>query len=132
MRRGAGGRMIGSAARTTRRWAMGLFKSLKVLSSTNGIGDDALLGRGIVIDASMTGMQITTGGNETRVCNIRVQVFLDGYDAYIAESKQRIPEWRLGQLVGGTFAVRVDPKNAQNSSIVIEMEAPIVTLARAA
>ena len=111
---------------------MGLFKSLKVLSSTNGIGDDALVGRGIVIDASMTGMQITTGGNETRVCNLRVQVFLDGYDAYIAESKQRIPEWRLGQLVGGSFAVRVDPKNAQNIAIDFEMEPPIVTLARPA
>ena len=111
---------------------MGLFTSLKVLSQTNGIGEDALLGRGIVIDAALTGMQITTGGQETRVCNIRVQVFLDGYDAYVAETKQRIPEWRLGQLVGGAFAVRVDRANAQNIALDFEIEPPVVTLARPA
>ena len=111
---------------------MGLFKSLKVLSSTNGLGDNALVGRGIVIDASLTRTQITTGGEETRVCNIRVQVFLDGYDAYIAEAKQRIPEWRLGSLVGSAFAVLVDPTNAQNIAIDFTMEPPVVTLARPA
>ena len=111
---------------------MGLFKSLKVLSSTNGLGDDALLGRGIVIDASLTRTQITMGGEESRVCNLRVQVFLDGYDGYIAECKQRIPEWRLGQLVGSAFAVRVDPSNAQNIALDFNMEPPVVTLARPA
>ena len=109
---------------------MGLFTSLKVLSSTKGLGDDALLGRGIVIDARMTGTQITTRGQETRVCHIRVQVFLDGYDAYIAETKQRIPEFRLAQLVGGSFAVLVDPENAQNIALDFDAEAPIVTMAR--
>jgi hypothetical protein len=115
---------------------MGLFKSIKglkdVVSSSNGVGDDALVGRALVIDASLAGMAITVGVEEYRVCNLRLQVFLDGQSAYIAECRQKVQEWRLGQLVGQAYAVRVDPSDPQKVALDFSMEAPIVTLARPA
>ena len=87
---------------------MGIFKAIKdaknLVSSDNGVGADAVVGRGLVIDASLAGMAITMGVEEYRVVNIRVQVFLDGQQAYIAECRQKVEEWRLSQLVGQAFA----------------------------
>jgi hypothetical protein len=115
---------------------MGLFKSLKdiknVVSASNGIGDDAVVGRALVIDASLAGMAITVGVEEYRVCNLRLQVFVDGGSAYIAECRQKVQEWRLGQLVGQAYAVRVDPQDPQKVALDFSIEAPVVTLARPA
>ena len=100
---------------------MGLFKSLKdiknVVSASNGVGDDAIVGRAIVIDASLAGMAITVGVEEYRVCNLRLQIFLDGRTAYIAECRQKIQVWRLGQLVGQAVAVRVDAQDPTKVAI---------------
>ena len=113
---------------------MGLFKSIKglkdVVSSSNGVGENAVVGRALVIDASLSGMAISVGVEEYRVCNLRLQIFLDGQAAYIAECRQKVQEWRLGQLVGSAFAVRVDAADPQKVALDFSMEAPVVTLAR--
>ena len=115
---------------------MGLFKSIKgmkdVMSSSNGVGDNAVIGRALVIDASLSGMAITSGVEEYRVCTLRLQVFVDGQSAYIAECRQKVQEWRLGQLVGQAFAVRVDASDLQKVALDFSMEPPVVTLARPA
>jgi hypothetical protein len=115
---------------------MGLFKSIKglkdVVSSSNGVGENALIGRALVIDASLSGMAINVGVEEYRVCNMRLQVFVDGQAAYIAECRQKVQEWRLGQLVGQAFAVRVDATDPQKVALDFSIEAPVVTLARPA
>lgn len=115
---------------------MGLFKSIKglkdVVSSSNGVGENAVVGRALVIDASLSGMAISVGVEEYRVCNLRLQIFLDGRTAYIAECRQKIQEWRIGQLVGSAFAVRVDGADPQKVALDFSMEAPVVTLARPA
>ena len=115
---------------------MGIFKAIKDaknhVSSDNGVGADAVVGRGLVIDASLAGMAITMGVEEYRVVNIRVQVFLDGQQAYIAECRQKVEEWRLSQLVGQAFAVRVDRQNPMQIALDFSMQAPVVTMARPA
>lgn len=115
---------------------MGIFKAIKdaknLVSSSNGVGPDALVGRGLVIDASLAGMAISVGVEEYRVVNIRVQVFLDGQQAYIAECRQKVEEWRLGQLVGQAFAVRVERQDPTRIALDFTTQAPVVTMARPA
>jgi hypothetical protein len=115
---------------------MGLFKALKetknLVSSSNGVGADAYVGRALVLDASLAGMAIQMGAEQYRVVNMRLQVFLDGNPAYIAECKQKVEEWRLGQLVGQAYAVRVARDNGQQVALDFSMEAPVVTLPRPA
>jgi hypothetical protein len=115
---------------------MGLFKSMKGLkdlaSSSSGIGPDALVGRALVIDASLSGMSISMGAEEYRVCDLRLQIFLEGQPAYIAQCRQKIEEWRLGQLVGQAFAVRVDPSDPQKAALDFSIEAPVITMPRPA
>lgn len=115
---------------------MGLFKSLKdmknVVSASNGVGDGALVGRALVIDVSLAGTAVKLGVEEYRVCNLRLQVFLDGQQAYIAGCRQKIEEWRLGQLTGQAFAVRVDRQDPQKVALDFSMQAPVVILARPA
>ncbi len=115
---------------------MGIFKALKetknLLSSDNGIGADAVLGRGLVIDANLAGMAISMGVDEYRVVNLRVQVFVDHQQAYIAECRQKVEEWRLGQVVGQAFAVRVDRHDPTRIALDFTLPAPVVTMARPA
>lgn len=115
---------------------MGLFKALKetknLVSSNNGVGADAYVGRALVLDASLGGMAIQMGAEQYRAVNLRLQIFLDGNPAYIAECKQKVEEWRLGQLVGQAYAVRVARDNGQQVALDFSVEAPVVTLARPA
>ena len=101
-----------------------------IMSSDNGVGADSYLGRAIVIDASLSGMAIRIGVEQYRVCTLRLQVFLDGNPAYIAECKQKVQEWRLGHLVGHSFAVRVKRSNGQQVALDFSAEAPILTMSR--
>ena len=72
---------------------MGLFKAMKqmkdVVSSSNGVSADALVGRALVIDANLAGnMAIGIGVEQYRVCQIRLQVFLHGQQPYVAETRR--------------------------------------------
>jgi hypothetical protein len=110
---------------------MGLFKALKEtknLLSNGGVGADAFVGRALVLDASLGRTAIQMGADEYRSVNMRLQVFLDGNPAYIAECSQQVEEWRLGQLVGQAFAVRVARDNGQRVALDFAMQAPIVTM----
>ena len=111
---------------------MGLFKALKetknLISSTNGVGADAFVGRALVLDASLGGMAVQMGVEQYRGVNMRLQIFLDGNPAYIAECHQRVEEWRLGQLVGQAYAVRVARDNGQQVTLDFSIEPPIVTM----
>ncbi len=115
---------------------MGLFKAFKEIKQTvagdSALMEHGLLGRALVTDARLTGMAMTIGVEEYRVVEFTAQVFLDGREAYLATGKQRVPQWRLGQLVGSSLAVRVDPADPQRIALDLAAEAPVVTLARPA
>ena len=115
---------------------MGIFKALKdvknVVSSSNGVGADAVVGRALVLDASLAGMAISVGVEEYRVVNVRLQVFVDGQQGYVTDCRQKVEEWRLGQLVGQAFAVRVDRQNPMQVALDFSTAAPIVTMPRPA
>ena len=64
---------------------------------------------------------------------VAVQVFLDGEQPYVAQTRQRILEYQIPQLSqgGAVVAVRVDPADPQRIAIDFQSEAPVVTVARA-
>jgi hypothetical protein len=107
-------------------------EATSLVGNSNGIGDDAVVGRALVIDASLAGTAISVGVEEYRVVNLRLQVFVDGQQAYLAECRQTVEEWRLAQLVGQAYAVRVDRQDPMRLALDFSMQAPVVTMPRPA
>lgn len=114
---------------------MGFLKKIK--SMAGGADDELLengrLGRGVVVGLELTGTAVTLGVNEYRICQVAVQVFLDGELPYVAQARQRILEYQIPQLSqgGAVVAVRVDPADPQAIAIDFQSEAPVVTLGKA-
>ena len=110
---------------------MGFLKKIK--SMAGGVDSDLLetgrLGRGVVLGLELTGMSVSMGGGEYRVCQIAVQVFLDGEQPYVAQAHQRVLEYQIPQFAqgGAVVAVRVDPTDPQKIAIDFQSEAPVVT-----
>ena len=113
---------------------MGLFNKIKTMAggTDSELMENGRLGRGVIVGLQLTGTAVTIGVDEYRVCQIGVQVFLDGEQPYIAQARQRIPEWQIGQISqgGATVAVRVDPADPQRVAVDFQSEAPVVTLAQ--
>ncbi len=114
---------------------MGFLK--KVKSMAGGADSELLekgrLGRGVVVGLELTGTAVRMGVNEYRVCQVAVQVFLDGEQPYVAQARQRILEYQIPQLSqgGALVAVRVDPGDSQRIAIDFQSEAPVVTMGKA-
>jgi hypothetical protein len=113
---------------------MGLFKKIKQAAggTDSALLENGRLGRGVIVGCQMTGTAVTMGVDEYRVCELAVQVFLDGEQPYVAQCRQRIPEWLLPQIQAGgaTAAVRVSPTNPQEIAVDLQTEAPVVQLAK--
>ena len=92
---------------------MGLFDGLRGIT---GGTDQALLQTGIPARALITGVQIngaqvSFGADSYRVCDLHLQVFVDGWQPYVTACRQRVHEVLLPQLGGGVaVSVRVDPR----------------------
>lgn len=113
---------------------MGLFKKIK--QAAGGADSDLMangrLGRGVIVGCQLTGTAVSMGVEEFRVCELAVQVFLDGEQPYVAQCRQRIPEWLLPQIQAGgaAAAVRVSPSNPQEIAVDLQTEPPVVQLAK--
>lgn len=113
---------------------MGFFKKIK--SMAGGADSELLeggrLGRGVVVGLELTGTAVSLGVDQYRVCQVAVQVFLEGEQPYIAQTRQRILEYQIPQLSqgGAVIAVRVDPADPQHIALDFQSEAPVVTLAK--
>lgn len=111
---------------------MGLFDAFRGM--TGGVDNDlvtnGLPGRGLLVGIQVNGAQVSFGADEYRVCDLQLQVFLDGGQPYVASCRQRVHEVILPQLGGGTaLAVRVDRNDASKVAVVFGEEPPIVALA---
>jgi hypothetical protein len=113
---------------------MGFLKKIKSMAggADSELLEQGRLGRGVVVGLELTGTAVTMGVNEYRVCQIAVQVFLDGEQPYVAQARQRILEYQIPQLTqgGAVVAVRVDPTDPQKIALDFQTEAPVVTMAR--
>jgi hypothetical protein len=109
---------------------MGLFKKIKQAAggTDKELLSSGLLGRGVVTQVQLTGTVVTIGVEQYRVCELTVQVFLDGQQPYIAAARQRLPIHVLAQIQGAVVAVRVSPQDPQQIAIDLASEAPVVTL----
>ena len=110
---------------------MGLFDAFRGM--TGGVDGDlttnGLRGRGLIVGVQMNGAQVSFGADSYRVCDLSVQVFLDGAQPYVATCRQRVHEVMLPQMGGGVaVSVRVDPSDASRIAIVFGEEPPVVTL----
>ncbi|MBS1195317.1 MAG: hypothetical protein H6R33_37, partial [Actinobacteria bacterium] len=114
---------------------MGFLKKIKSMAggADSDLIENGRLGRGVVVGLELTGTAVSLGVNEYRVCQVAVQVFLDGEQPYVAQTRQRVLEYQIPQLSqgGAVVAVRVDPADPQKIAIDFETEAPVVTLGRA-
>ena len=114
---------------------MGFFK--KVKSMAGGADTELLekgrLGRGVVVGLELTGTAVSFGVDQYRVCQVAVQVFLDGEQPYVAQARQRILEYQIPQFSqgGAVVAVRVDPTDPQTIAIDFQSEPPVVTMGKA-
>lgn len=111
---------------------MGLFDAIRGV--TGGVDPDlttnGLRGRGIIVGVQVNGAEVSFGADSYRVCDLQVQVFLDGGQPYVAACRQRVHEVVLPQLGGGAaVSVRVDPRDATKVAVVFGEEPPVVTLA---
>ncbi|CAN5752971.1 MAG: hypothetical protein ACR2JF_12920 [Iamia sp.] len=111
---------------------MGLFNALR--GATGGVDADlttnGIPGRGVLVGVQINGAQVSFGADSYRVCDLQVQVFIDGGQPYVATCRQRVHEVMLPQLNGGmTVSVRVDRNDASKVAVVFDEEPPVVTLA---
>ena len=111
---------------------MGLFDAFRGV--TGGVDPDLLSdgvpGRGVIVGVQVNGAQVSFGAEAHRVCDLHVQVFLDGGQPYVAACRQRVHEVLLPQLGGGVaVAVRVARDDASRVAVVFGEEPPVVTLA---
>lgn len=110
---------------------MGLFDSLR--GFTGGVDSDlvnrGIPARGVIVGVNMNGAGVSFGPDSYRVCDLAVQVFLDGAQPYVAQCRQRVHEVVLPQLGGGVaVSIRVDPQDGSRIAIVFGEEPPVVTL----
>ncbi len=110
---------------------MGLFDSLR--GFTGGVDSDlvnrGIPARGVVVGVEINGAGVSFGADNYRVCDLAVQVFLDGAQPYVAQCRQRVHEVVLPQLGGGVaVSIRVDPQDGSRIAIVFGEEPPVVTL----
>jgi hypothetical protein len=110
---------------------MGLFDSLR--GFTGGVDSDlvnrGIPARGLVMGVDVNGAGVSFGADNYRVCDLAVQVFLDGGQPYMAQCRQRVHEVVLPQLGGGVaVSLRVDPQDLSKIAIVFGEEPPVVTL----
>jgi len=111
---------------------MGLFDSIRGV--TGGIDDElarhGLRGRGLVVGVQLNGAQVSFGADSYRVCDLTLQVFIDGAQPYVTTCRQRVHEVMLPQLGSGvSVSVRVHPADASRVAIIFGEEPPVVTLA---
>ncbi len=111
---------------------MGLFDAFRGV--TGGVDGDLVTngvpGRGVIVGVQINGAQVSFGPEAYRVCDLQVQVFLDGGQPYVAACRQRVHEVLLPQLGGGVaVSVRVDRADASRIAVVFGEDPPVVTLA---
>ena len=110
---------------------MGLLDGLRGIT---GGTDETLLqtgirARGLITGVQLNGAQVSFGADSYRVCDLHVQVFVDGWQPYVTACRQRVHEVLLPQLGGGAaVSVRVDRGDASKVAVVFGEEPPIVTL----
>ncbi len=110
---------------------MGLFDGLRGIT---GGTDEALLqtgirARGLITGIQINGAQVSFGPDSYRVCDLHLQVFVDGWQPYLAACRQRVHEVLLPQLGGGSaVSVRVDRADATKVAVVFGEEPPVITL----
>lgn len=110
---------------------MGLFDSLR--GFTGGVDSDlvnrGIPARGMIVGVDVNGAGVSFGADNYRVCDLAVQVFLDGAQPYVAQCRQRVHEVMLPQLGGGVaVSIRVDPQDGNRIAVVFGEEPPVVTL----
>lgn len=110
---------------------MGLFDSLR--GFTGGVDSDlvnrGIPARGLVMGVDVNGAGVSFGADNYRVCDLTLQVFLDGAQPYMAQCRQRVHEVVLPQLGGGVaLSIRVDPQDGSRVAVVFGEEPPVVTL----
>ena len=114
---------------------MGFFKKVKAMAggADSELLENGRLGRGVVVGLELTGTAVSLGVDAYRVCQVAVQVFLDGEQPYVAQTRQRILEYQIPQLSqgGAVVAVRVDPADPEKIAIDFQSEAPVVTMGKA-
>ena len=111
---------------------MGLRDALRGM--TGGVDNDlvnrGIPARGMIAGVNVNGASVSFGPDQYRVCDLHVQVFLDGAQPYLAVARQRVHEVMLPQLGGGVaVSLRVDPADASKIAVVFGEEPPIVTMA---
>jgi len=115
---------------------MGMFSKIKsAVSGVDAAGiDNALLGRGVITSVQPTGTVVTVGTIEQHLCQIQVEIALDGQTPYTAVCRQRMPVWTMAQTQPGstTVAVRVDADDQSRFAIDWDTPAPTVRLAQGA
>ncbi len=110
---------------------MGLFDSLR--GFTGGVDSDlvnrGIPARGMIVGVDVNGAGVSFGADNYRVCDLAVQVFLDGAQPYVTKCRQRVHEVMLPQLGGGVaVSIRVDPQDGGRIAVVFGEEPPVVTL----
>lgn len=111
---------------------MGLFDAFRGMTGgvDNDLATNGIPGRGVLVGIQVNGAQVSFGPESYRVCDLQLQVFLDGGQPYVAACRQRVHEVILPQLGGGAaLSVRVDRNDASKVAVVFGEEPPIVTLA---
>ncbi len=110
---------------------MGLFDSLR--GFTGGVDSDLVArgipARGLIMGVEVNGAGVAFGPDQYRVCDLAVQVYLDGGQPYMAQCRQRVHEVLLPQLGGGVaVSIRVHPQDGSRIAVVFGEEPPVVTL----
>ncbi|QYG93766.1 hypothetical protein HC251_15930 [Iamia sp. SCSIO 61187] len=110
---------------------MGLFDSIR--GFTGGVDSDlvsrGIPARGLIVGVDVNGAGVAFGPDQYRVCDLAVQVFMDGGQPYVTRCRQRVHEVVLPQLGGGVaVAVRVDPQDGSRIAVVFGEDPPVVTM----
>ena len=109
----------------------------KIRAVGGGVSPELLkngtLARGEVISVQPTGMSVSRGDQvmtEKQVCNVTLNVMMDGTPPYQASVRQGIPVLLITQIASGSavVAVRVNPANHQEVAIDFDSEPPTVTM----
>lgn len=109
----------------------------KIRSMSGGVSPELMqngvLARGEVIGVQPTGMSISRGdqvATQRQVCNITLNVLMDGTPPFQATVRQAIPVLLLTQLSSGSavVAVRVNPDNHEEIAIDLDAEPPTITM----
>lgn len=79
----------------------------------------------------ITGMSVQMGAMPEQVCDFELMVYLDDTALYVANTKKRVPQYALGQIIPGQsiLAVRVDPNDHAKVGIDFSVDPPEVRIA---